>query len=566
MIEGMPTELRVLGESLPPALRIATESVVLQRYQLARQMGMTFDGARDNYRILGYDSVISTQQYRELYRRGGIAKRVVTALPIAVWRGDGELFEDEDPERQTPWEGEFFEMNERLGLWSKFKRAHILASLGSFSVLLLGATGDFSDPLPKGTGTKDLWYVQPFAGGAINDERGVNGTSSQQVTSMFGADATVASWVQDSKDARFGQPMTYNLRRTNIVAPELQRPVHWSRIIHIPSEGFLDDAVFGPPTLEAVWNYFCDLLKIVGGGSEASWLNMHPGMHMDLDKDMLFAGTTQAEIDASAKAEIDAMKVQADLYRHQLTRWLQTRGVKVTQLQANPTDFGNNADTILKLVAGTVNIPLRILTGSELGELASTQDRDNWNDTVRDCRTGYAQPTMLRPFFSRLIDNGYMSKPKQWAPRWPDIGSLTETEKAEGAAKWMQINKDAGFTVFTENEIREKWYGMGPLPPDQQRAWDKVRQADQLSINEKRLAVGVKVYDGDPAVDAQADVPFGLLPRETLRITDNVVPQNAPGGGAVQVPPKLLVAEQRIVDSLETSLRDGGVVNIVVRK
>jgi hypothetical protein len=564
MIEGLPEELRALGAALPPALRLATESVVLQRYQLARQMGMTYNGERDNYRILGYDSVISSQQYRELFRRGGIAKRVVTALPTAVWRGDGEMFEDENPEVRTPWEGEFFELNDRLGLWSKFKRAHILASLGSFSVLLLGAAGEFSTPLPRGTSTKDIWYVQPFAGGAINDERGVNGTSSQQVTSMFGADATVASWVEDNKDPRFGQPYTYNLRRTNVVAPELSRPVHWSRVVHVPSEGFLDDAIFGPPTLEAVWNYFCDLMKIVGGGGEASWLNMHPGMHLDIDKDMSFPGTTPAEIDASAKAQIDAMKVQADLYRHQLSRWLQTRGVKVTQLTSSPTDFGNNADTILKLIAGTSNIPLRILTGSELGELASTQDRDNWNDTVRDCRTGYAHPTLLRPFFGRLIDNGYMTKPKQWMPKWPDVGTLTQTEKAEGASKWMQINKDAGVTVFTENETREYWYGMGPLKPEDQRAWDRVRNADQLSINEKRLAVGAPAYDGDPAVDPQADVPFGLLPRETLRMTDAAVPPNAPGPPGV--PPKLTAAEQKMIDKLETSLKDGGVVNIVVRK
>src|SRR6185436_10518268 len=293
----LPPEIRALGEGLPAELRAATESIALARFQFARQIGMTHEGARDVYTVLGYDADITTEQYRDLYRRGGIAGRAVDAIAKAVWRGDGELVEDENVEVETEFEKTWFDMNDRLKVWSTLQRTHILASLSSFSVLLLGTGGDWTTELPKGRGQKDLLYIQPFGGGVTNEAVGLRGQkTSQSIT--FGSDVMVASWEENVNSPRFGQPKTYNLRRTNVVTTELSKPVHWSRIIHVPSEGFLDDAVFGPPAIEGVWNYFQDLLKVVGGGSEMFWLGGNPDMHLNMDKDMTWPGTTAAEQEA----------------------------------------------------------------------------------------------------------------------------------------------------------------------------------------------------------------------------------------------------------------------------
>lgn len=560
MIDGMPPELRALGEGLPAELRAATESILLARFNFARQAGMTFGGARDLYDTLGYDRQITTQQYRDRYARGGIAARAVDALPKAVWRGEGELVEDADPKNKTQFEREWFEMNDRLKVWSTFQRVHILSLLSSFSVLLIGAPGELNTELPRGAPNK-LLYLTPFGGGLANDMRGQM-MSIGQSTSV--GDATIAAWEADSKNPRFGQPAMYQLRRTQVASPDFTKQVHWSRIVHVPAEGFLDDAVFGPPALEGVWNYFDDLEKVVGGGAEAFWLRANAGVHMDLDKDMEWSSP------AARDEQIAAMKVKADEYRHQLTRWLQTRGVKVTQLGSDVANFKDSADAIITLIAGTRGIPKRILTGSEMGQLASTQDRDNWNDIVKDCRTSYASPVILRQFIDRLIAYGYISKPTQYAARWPDVAALTEEERAAGAAKWTDVNSKQGETVFTSDEIRDKWYSLLPLDEKDRRQWDKVRQADQMSINEKRTAVGLAPYEGDDEVDHQADIPFGLLPRETLRITDPSVPSNVPGAPATgtvsATAPALSAAEQKMIDQLEGSLKEGGVVNIVVRR
>ena len=61
-----------------------------------------------------------------------------------------------------------------------------------------------------------------------------------------------------------------------------EKKVHWSRIIHV-TDGLLDDEFYGFPRLQRVWNKLDDLLKVVGGGSEAFWLLATPTRQYDID-------------------------------------------------------------------------------------------------------------------------------------------------------------------------------------------------------------------------------------------------------------------------------------------
>ena len=92
-------------------------------------------------------------------------------------------------------------------------------------------------------------------------------------------------------------------------------------------------------------------------------------------------------------------------------------------------NFSNPADAILTQIAGSKAIPKRILTGSEMGELASSQDRDNWKDQINGRQTGYAGPYIVRPLVDRLIKYGYLPTPKkgprEYEVRCPQIQVLT---------------------------------------------------------------------------------------------------------------------------------------------
>ena len=450
-------------------MRAAADNIVLDRLVLARMLGMTHQGKRNTYQIFGYDDNITAQQYRERYARGGIAARVVNAKPKAVWRGDGTIYEDEDPE-VTAFEKEWKELNTRHAAWSTCKRAHILASLSSFSVLLIGAQGNLDTELPRGRPGQIL-YLQPFGGGVVapNAQRGaVEGA---------GADVVVQEWDEDTRSPRFGFPTKYQVRRTSTSSRNELRSVHWTRVIHIPASGFLDDAVYGPPALEAVWNYLLDLDKVVGGGSEAFWLRATKITQFDIDKKMALE---------EAKDSLPALKEQVEKIEHNLSRYIRTRGVNINEVGSDVADFKNQAMALVTLIAGTSEIPMRILVGSERGELASGQDADNWDDQVKDERKDYAYPVILRPLVERLIQYGYLSQPKQWEPQWPDTAEMTEEERLDSATKAAALN-DHGETVITSAEIRERYLDLEPLEENELEAEDpEEEQVAQLEAALRR--------------------------------------------------------------------------------
>lgn len=501
ILHGPNGELIQNGQVVPEmseAFRAAAD-IFLDRLRMARQIGQSFNGARDFYEIFGYDRQITTRQYRELYQRGGVAGKIVDLFPQATWRGEEpfEVLEDEDPNKEyTQFEQAWLDLSTRLQVPSKFQRVDRLAGLSTYAVLLIGTSvsGDLEQPLPRGTNQSQIIYLTPYSGG------GSAGSSRSQAVAVD-ADAMIETWVEDTSDPRFGLPLTYRLKRTDINAPQLQRPVHWTRIIHV-AEGLLDDDVNGIPTLERVWNLLMDLEKVTGGGAEAFFLRANQGLHLDVDKDMA--------LDA-AKDTIASLKEQAESYKHQLTRWLRTRGVDVQTLGSDVADFLNPADAILTQIAGAKGIPKRILTGSEMGELASSQDRENWRDQVIGRQTTYAGPTIVRQTVDRLVQNGYLPAPKKgpnaYKVSWPHIQVRTEQEKIDGAKGLAAVNQTYGDIVFTDSEIRDQ-VGFDALTDEQKAEIEAKKQADQQAQAEANAAAAERLRQQNPNQQTGKVLPF----------------------------------------------------------
>lgn len=78
------------------------------------------------------------------------------------------------------------------------------------------------------------------------------------------------------------------------------------------------------------------------------------------------------------------------------------------------------------------------------------------------------------------------------------------------------------------------------LREDQEKVWTRVEKNTSLTTNEKRIAIGFDPWSGDTEVDPVEDVPVGLLPNTTVRMTSQTVPPNEDNGPAppVVVPPK----------------------------
>lgn len=418
------TELRVLSD-------------LLSRAKLAGSAGMTFGNERNLYTTLGYKDKIEPKDYRDRYERGGVAARVVDAAPQATWQEDPVIIEDEDPEASTPFEESVFELQDRLQMWEKLKRADVLAGLGEYSVVLIGARGDLASPLTK-VAAENVLYLSPF---------------SQQ-------DVGIKTVMEDATDARFGQPEIYEFKRTlpqstsirsRGTAGNTTKEVHWTRVLHV-ADGVLDQQFVGTPRMKKTWNYLDDLDKVVGGGSEAFWIRINPGTQFDLDADMELTQDQLADL-----------QEKSEEFYHGIKRMIRTRGVTINQLQAAVSAFNAQVDAILTLISATTGIPKRILMGSERGELASTQDRSNWGDQISDRQLQYATPMIVRPLIDRFIEIGALPEPEAYVVRWSEGEVLDEDEKSIIADRLAGINKKAGEVVITGAEIRDKVLGLSPL-------------------------------------------------------------------------------------------------------
>jgi len=398
------------------------------------QMGLTFPTITGAYRrdiptALGYLPQLTLADYRAKYERGGIAERIVEAYPKATWSGDIWLRETEDTKITTEFEKEAEKLFARLHAWSRFQRADILAGLGEYSILLIGAPGALSSPLPRVSKPEQIAYLTPVGQ----------------------AWAVIDKLVDDPSNPRFGLPETY---RVTLAAARLPDVVHWTRVIHI-AEGVLENEVFGKPRLRAVWNHLDDLLKIIGGGSEATWLRANPGMQIDVDPEIEFG-----------EEEEDSMDAQVDEYEHGFSRTLRTRGTKINMLSAQIAAFGSNATSVLEQIAGTSGIPLRLLLGTERGQLASSQDRDNWSDRVTERRRTWGTPAVSQ-LTQRMIDCGALPTPKQYEVVWSEIDALNMQAKASVVASLAQGNAasvaSTGEPVMTVDEIRATVLNLEPL-------------------------------------------------------------------------------------------------------
>lgn len=451
---------------------------LLGRAQFAQLAGLSFQtptGAyrRDSNDALGYKPDLTLDDYWQRYKRGGIAKRIVEAYPKATWSGEMWLQEIEDADRETEFERAARELLQRLHASARIRRADILAGIGEYAVLLIGAPGPLSSPLRRVSSPDQIAYLQP-----ISQRR-----------------AKIKELVTSPIDPRYGQVATYEITFARERPPEL---VHWSRVVHI-ADGVLEDEIFGTPRLEAVWNHLDDLVKVVGGGAEAAWNRMDPGMQLDVDPEIEFD-----------EEEEDDLDEQLDQYRHGLDRTLRTRGTKINMLAANVFAFGSNATSILEQISGTSAIPLRILLGTERGQLASTQDRDNWSDRVTE-RRGVEGVAVIQQLADRLIACGALPEPVEpnYRPVWSEIEELNSQAKAAVAMSLSQANA-ASFNVeqkpiLTVDEIRSQVFNLEPLtftPPEPPDTPDNPNLEPELEDAPPEDDPG-----NDPNADPEDDAP-----------------------------------------------------------
>lgn len=407
---------------------ILLEGVPINRALLATKMGMQYSGIRDVYQALGYPPAnqLKYSDYLAKYLRQDIAKAVIDRPVRATWQGPLELVEPNKTE-DTPFELAWAKLCRDIGVKAILSRLDRLTGIGRYGVLLLGlddvqSREGFVKPVKEGK--RQLMYIRPF-----------------------GEDvASIKELEKDPKSPRYGRPLIYEITAADANGGSFVVQVHYTRILHVTDEP-LESDVYGTPRLEAIYNRLLDLDKIVGGDAEMFWRGARPG----------FEGKVDPEYQMTEAVKNDLL-AQVNEYEHDLRRFLINEGVELKALAQQIADPGPHLDSILKCISAETGIPVRVLSGSERGELASSQDTSEWKEYVQTRREDHAEPNIVRPFVSLLVKYEILPAPAEedYTVKWNDLFSLSEKARVE-----IGKNRATALREYTYSGMAETI-----LPPD----------------------------------------------------------------------------------------------------
>lgn len=381
---------------------------------------------------------ITSEDYRELYDREPIAARVVQVLPYETWQSPPTVFETEDVDQTTPFESawqdlaqglfteSWFRGDEGNPIWEHLLRADVLSGIGSYGVLLLGLDDgvDLREPVKPNEGRK-LLFLRSF---------------DESLTD-------ISLYETDPANPRFGKPLMYRVQvseprdnaQSSIGMPMATLDVHWSRIIHL-ADSLGSSEIIGVPRMRPVYNRLLDLRKLYGGSAEMYWRGAFPG----------FSVQSHPQLGPDVSFNLPDTKDQMENYMNSLQRYLALSGVDIKSLAPQVVDPTPQIDTQIDSICIQKGIPKRIFTGSERGELASSQDKRTWNGRLKFRQNTYVTPRIIVPFLDRLISLGVLPTPQEYSVIWPDLDSLSLSERAavavqqtDALAKYVQGGVEA---------------------------------------------------------------------------------------------------------------------------
>lgn len=425
--------------------------------------GTSHLGERDYYSILGYKREPDIEDYRAKFERDPIAGRIVEFPCEETWRDTPTIKDGEDKEAKDD--------TEFAKIWAKFakrkriyhfcQRVDTLAGIGRFGLLHIGVPGTLDTEVKQIRSVDDVMYLRPYSEDAVS----------------------VYQWQTDAANPRFGLPHIYRIDVSHMEGAAQatfgtrQLLVHHSRCIHV-AEGLLENEVYGRPRLQRVINLLDDITKVVGGSAEATWKLMRKGFVLNIAPDATMSPEDE-----------EALEDQFDEYDHGLRRYLQTRGMNVTDLGSEVVDPSGLFDVIVTLISVATGIPKRILLGSERGELASSQDASNWAGRIAARQLNFAESVILRPLIDRLLSWGALMSPQsgEYTVVWDALFEESGTEKATVAKTWAEAAEKAatatGGPVMTAEEYRGEFTPFAAkLPLELAQARDEAKQAKQQPV------------------------------------------------------------------------------------
>lgn len=390
---------------------------------------MALSAKHDHYTDFGYPEEVTFAHLKKMYDRNDLAKAAVKKTTEKTFQNLPKILygdnENDDINKAL----------DRLGFWDKLADTDEYAQVGGYAGLVLRIADDkrFSEPVDDTLGLDDLVEIIP--------------AWSEQLK--------VTEWHLDESDSEtYGKPKTFTFNEAAIEREGANRNV----VVH-PDRVFIWSAtgdVHCPSALLSGYNNLLDMEKISGAGGEGFWKTAAARLNIEIDKDTDFQAFKQAvEATDTSKTfqeilDEKAKKLNAGFDASYISQGMKVGTFAVTLPQ--PKEF---FDIPLQAFAAGRSMPTKILIGMQTGERASTEDAQEWNNTIMSRRNRWTIPSM-KGLLQRLERFGMIAA--GWAIEWDDLTDDTPQAKLERADKMADINKKQeetdGQPVFAAEEIR----------------------------------------------------------------------------------------------------------------
>lgn len=436
-------------------------------------------------------------EYYKMYDEEAIAKRVVEAMPKESWQGLWKITDDKKADnRDSAFCKSFDAISNMLRPGSTYcdetndiltdywLRWDILSGISSYGVLFMGIDDglDLREPAAgveeegSAPGDKDGKPVQQPYKLTSN----AKGRKLTQLRVFPEVSARITQWEMNKASPRFGQPLQYTLYFNDPRAAPASgawgsgyttETVHWTRCLHLPCDPEGHEYI-GNSRMRHVRNNLFNIRKL-HAGPESAWKN---GL-----------GVLSAETHPQLGGEVDLNEGELrDAMQHvweSLQKALVTRGVTINSLAPPVFDPTTQLDCQLKIISIALEMPMRILMGTERGNLASLQDSDEW-DVRKDARRRKVNiPRIIVPFCDRGQLIGFIEKPKagKYYVECDDVSTMPEDKRCAAllsrTTAWSTAVTSGLFDVvpikeyatkfdnFTDDEAKAMEDAQGDLPP-----------------------------------------------------------------------------------------------------
>lgn len=217
------------------------------------------------------------------------------------------------------------------------------------------------------------------------------------------------------RNPRFGLPVMYRITLNDprtphggVGLPLATVYVHWSRVLHIPSGGSpVPSPIFGIPLMKPNLEHLLPLRKIYAADGQGYWKNAFNKLVLSTHP------TLGGDVDIEGQGGRAQLQEDVDLFNDPMTNQaLMLIGMNATTLPPAVTDPTPHCEVHLKAIALQMDVPYPVFQGYEIGEQASENNQDIWNNRKRG-RQLKRNTFILVSFIDRLIAVGVLPVPEK---------------------------------------------------------------------------------------------------------------------------------------------------------